>query len=55
MSHSVRVEWLCTVHDELHIADEAVNNLKCLGSGHASFVQGEPVQPLENVLDLAFS
>jgi hypothetical protein len=55
MSHRVRQEWLRTVHDKLHIADETVNNLKCLGSGHASFVQGEPVQPLENILDLAFS
>jgi hypothetical protein len=50
-----REERLRTVQDELHIADETMNNLKCLGSGHASFVQGKPVQPLENILDLAFS
>ena len=29
---------LHTVHDELHITNEAVNDLKRLGSGHASFV-----------------
>ena len=50
-----RKERLRTFHDELHIADETMNNLKRLCSSHASFVQGEPVQPLENILDLAFS
>ena len=48
-------EWLHTIHDELHIADKAMNNLKRLGSSHASFVDGEPVQPLEYILYLAFS
>jgi len=55
MCHREREERLRTIHDELHIVDETMNNLKCLGSSHASFVEGKPVQPLENILDLAFS
>jgi hypothetical protein len=50
-----REKRLRTIHDELHIFDESMNDLKCLSSGHASLVEGEPVQPLENILDLAFS
>jgi hypothetical protein len=43
---------LRTAHDEFHVAHETMNDLKRLGSGHASLVEGEAVQSVEHIFDL---
>ena len=42
-----------TVHDELHVAQKTMNDLKRLSPGHASLIDGESVQSIEHILDLA--
>ena len=42
-----------TIHDKLHVAHKTMNDLKRLSSSHAGLVNGETVQPLENILNLA--
>jgi hypothetical protein len=41
-----------TIHNKPPMLDETVYNFEGLRSGGTSFIQSEPVQPLENSLDL---
>jgi hypothetical protein len=44
-----------TVHDRSPILDETMNNLQCLNCGRPSLVLGEPVEPLQDRLNLVLS
>jgi hypothetical protein len=46
---------LHTAHDELHVTHKAMNDLKRLGAGHASFVEGKAVQSMKHVFYLALA
>ena len=46
---------LRTANDKLQVAHQTVYDLKCLGSSHASLIEGEAVDSTEDVLDLALS
>ena len=46
---------LHTANDDLQVAHKTMYDLKCLGSSHASFIDREAVQSVENVLNLALS
>ena len=46
---------MLTVHGHPHILDETVDDLKCLSCGSPSLVLREPVEPLQNSLNVLLS
>jgi hypothetical protein len=44
LSHREQAKkWPHTIHDEFHVADKTMNDLKRFSSGHARLIEGETI------------
>ena len=46
---------LCTIHDDLHIVEQTIDDLHGLRRGHPRFLHGESVQSLQHCFNIVLT